>query len=233
MKCGKGARYVIAGGGGRATADNDSIQFGPLILRTMHAQESARSSHSALDIQLAVLRQLPTPVLVLSPSRKAVFANRAAERVIGSLDPVPTGTGILGQGPVELGIQLLYNRKWNVVLERLMVAQKEAYAEERDRPVHELDAVVSNATLTYDGRHLRILASILAVDGGNHFLLSFERSAHIEKKSIPHHEDHILTRMEALSHRMDCSMRPPLLKDEISIASRRRSSTAATSQHSY
>jgi len=158
--------------------------------RKMHAQsESAR--HSSLDLQLAVLRHLPTPVLVLSPSRKAVCLNRAAERTIGSSNPIQTETSILGQGPGDLGIKLLYNRRWDVVLDRLVAAHEETVLEGRQCPVHELDAVVSNTDLMYDDRHFRILASILSADDGLYFLLSFERAAHFEKRIISHHEDQI------------------------------------------
>jgi hypothetical protein len=136
----------------------------------MHAQ-SEPARHSNLDLQFAALRHLPTPVLVLSPSRKAVFLNRAAERVIGNPDPIQLGNNILGQGPVELGIKLLYNRIWNVVLDKLVAAEKVASSEYNDCPVHEVDAVVSNISLTYEQRHLRILASILTADDGMHFLL--------------------------------------------------------------
>jgi hypothetical protein len=156
----------------------------------MHAQ-SEPSRHSALDLQLAVLRHLPTPVLVLSPSRKAVFLNRAAERAIGSSDPIQSGTSALGQGPVDLGINLLYNRMWNVVLDKLVTAQKEANSDGNTCPVHKLDAVVSNTNLTYEERHFRILASIVTADDGMYFLLSFERAAHIEKQIKPHHDDQI------------------------------------------
>ena len=79
-----------------------------------------------------------------------MFLNRAAELVIGSSDPIQSGTSILGQAPVELGIKLLYNWRWNVVLDKLASAQKEANLEGHDGPVHELDAVVSNTNFTYE-----------------------------------------------------------------------------------
>jgi hypothetical protein len=153
----------------------------------MYAQ-SEPARHSNLDLQLAVLRHLPTPVVALSPSRKAVFLNRAAGRVFGSPDTLQT-TNILGQEPVELGIKLLHNLTWNVVLDELVKAQKEAISTETDCPVHEVDAVVSNTNLTCDERDFRILVSILTADDGNYFLLSFERSAQTEKKVMSGGED--------------------------------------------
>jgi hypothetical protein len=157
----------------------------------MHAQ-SKPAGYSNLDLQLAVLRHLPTPVLVLSPSRKAVFLNRAADQLIGSPDPIQSpAESIHGQGPAELGIKLLYNRTWTVVLDKLVSAHKEAISEGSEAPVHELGAVVSNTSLTYDQRHFRILVSILTADDGLCYMLSFEQSAHIEKKLIPHRDDQI------------------------------------------
>lgn len=66
-----------------------------------------------------------------------------------------------------------------MVLDKLVSAHKEAILEGNEAPVHELDAVVSNTSLTYDQRHFRILVSILTADDGLHYLLSFEWSAHI------------------------------------------------------
>ncbi|PMD19299.1 hypothetical protein NA56DRAFT_690619 [Hyaloscypha hepaticicola] len=156
----------------------------------MYAQsEPARQSN--LYLQQAVLRHLPTPVVALSTSRKAVFFNRAAGRVIGSPDTLQTSTNILGQEPVELGIKLLHNLTWKVVLDELVEAQKDAISTGTDCPVHEVDAVISNTNLTCDERNFRILVSILTADDGNYFLLSFERSAQTEKKAMSGGEDQI------------------------------------------
>ncbi len=154
----------------------------------MYAQrEPAR--HSNVDLQLEILRHLPTPIVALSPSRKAIFLNRAAGRVIGSLDTLQTSTNIPGQEPVELGIKLLHDLTWNVVLDELVEAQKYVISSGTDCPVHEVDAVVSNTHLTSDERNFRILVSILTADDGNYFLLSFEQSAKTEKKVLSGRED--------------------------------------------
>ena len=58
-----------------------------------------------------------------------------------------------------------------MVLDKLVAAEKVASSEDNDCPVHEVDAVVSNISLTYEQRHFRILASILTADDGMHFLL--------------------------------------------------------------
>lgn len=75
-----------------------------------------------------------------------------------------------------MGINLLDNRLWDVVLERLVAAQKTALEEgEIGGTVHELDAVVSNERLNNGERHFRILASTLSA----HYVLSFARAAHV------------------------------------------------------
>ncbi len=112
--------------------------------------------------------------------------------MFGSPDPIQSaGKGILGRGPAELGIKLLYNRIWKVVLDKLVSAQDEANSEGNEAPVHELDAVVLNTSLAYERRHFRILVSILTAKDGLHYMLTFEQSALIEKKSIPHRDDQI------------------------------------------
>jgi hypothetical protein len=157
----------------------------------MYAQ-SEPARHSTIELQLAVLRHLPTPMLVLSPSRKVVFLNRAAERVIGSPDLIQSPEkSIFGQGLADLGVMLLHNRTWSIVLNKLVSEQKEADTEGKEAPVHELDAMVCNTSLTYYERHFRILASILTAGDGLHYMLSFERSAHIETRLITHEEGQI------------------------------------------
>lgn len=143
------------------------------------------SPYSSMDLQLAVLRHLPTPVLVLSPQRKIIFANRAAERMLGSRDPLQSpGTGIVGSAPADMGINLLYNRLWDVVLDRLASVQEHVAAEGSECSVHEVDAVVDNPATSYSNRHFRVLFSTLKAADGVHFILSFERSAHMEKGII-------------------------------------------------
>ncbi|KAI9049423.1 hypothetical protein LZ554_006457 [Drepanopeziza brunnea f. sp. 'monogermtubi'] len=135
-----------------------------------------------MDLQFAVLRNLPTPVLVLSPERTAVLANRAAERILGSRENIQSpGKEILGSGPAEIGIRLLYNRIWNAVLDRLVSAQEQAVSEGNDGPVHGVDAVVTDPTTTGDEKQFRILVSTLTFESGTYFILSFERSVYTER----------------------------------------------------
>ncbi|KAI6714863.1 hypothetical protein PZA11_007741 [Diplocarpon coronariae] len=143
------------------------------------------SSHPGMDLQLAVLRHLPTPILVLSPQRTVVFANRAGQRLLASRNPVQSSAeGILGFSPADLGIRLLYNRVWATVLDRLESAQ--AQAEGEAGIVHEVDAMVLNSTMSYGVIHFRILISFVMAEDTQNFMLSFERSAHVERRVLPH-----------------------------------------------
>ena len=140
-----------------------------------------------------MLRHLPTPVIVLSQKRTAVFATRAAERVLGYRDPTQSyNDKILDRSLTDLGIKLLHNRPWGIVLDKLVLAQKLAGAGEslaatlgNDGPAHEADVLVSNANTAHGERHFRVPVSILTADDGMHYVLSFERSTHIEKKLNP------------------------------------------------
>jgi hypothetical protein len=157
----------------------------------MHRQTNA-SSHSTIDLQLAVLRFLPTPVLVLSPSRTAVFANKAAEKLLGNPKPIhSTAPRVPGQTPTELGLKLLHNLQWNVVLEDLVSAHNRADDDWNECPAHEVDALVSNETLDHE-KNVRILLGTLNAEDGIHFILSFEkRRTRLKDTAVPHHDEKI------------------------------------------
>jgi hypothetical protein len=88
-----------------------------------------------------------------------------------------------------LGVKLLYNRKWEVVLDKLASAQKLARVEVTAYPendlVHEPDTVLDNRKLGFEERHLRVLISTIITEDGMHYILSFERSFHAAKKLSP------------------------------------------------
>ncbi|PBP19827.1 hsp90-like protein [Diplocarpon rosae] len=144
--------------------------------------------HSSMDLQLAVLRHLPTPILVLSSERTVVFANRAGQRLLASRDPAqPSGEGIMRSSLADLGIKLLYNRTWATVLDRLESASaQEGEGEGEAETVHEVNATVSNSVLSYGAIHFLILISLVTTDDGQYFMLSFERSAHAKRTALPH-----------------------------------------------
>lgn len=77
-------------------------------------------------------------------------------------------------------MNLLYNRVWDAVLDKLAEAQELVSEEgEPEETVLELDGAVSNAELSYE----RILE--FYADDGSHYMLSVGRAACIEKKFIP------------------------------------------------
>lgn len=150
----------------------------------MYAARHRIEGDFGIDLRLAVLRNIPTPILVISPSRTTIFANRAFERVSGSYDPIQaTGPRIVDQTLADLGVKLLYNRKWEVVVDKLESAQKLARVEgttylENDL-VHEADAVLKNQTVGFEERYFRVLISTVTTEAGMHYILSFERSSHV------------------------------------------------------
>ncbi|TVY81149.1 Histidine protein kinase NIK1 [Lachnellula suecica] len=108
-----------------------------------------------VDLQLAALRHLPVPTLVLSPKRTAVFANAAATRLLGPRD-------IQGFSPDGLGC----------------TAKRGEDAE----PV-EVDVIVANAEVAFGQCCYRVLVSVLRADGGWHYVLCFEKSPHWDRDS--------------------------------------------------
>ncbi|KUJ15072.1 M4WV, histidine kinase-group IX protein [Mollisia scopiformis] len=167
----------------------------------MQAQ-SGSAFHAGIEFQLATLRNLPTPILVLSPLRVIIFANRGGQRVLGSTDPTRSPElGIAGKTPTELGIKLLYNRQWNVVLDKFLSEQKSARSEGKginEDAIHEVDAVVTNSHLNFEEKYYRILISAIDGKDGCQFVLSLEKSPHVEKKLIPRSEEPLLRREEGI-----------------------------------
>lgn len=109
-----------------------------------------------------------------------MFANRAAEKILGSQDPIRSpGHGILGKGPNELGINLREGKTWALVLGDLESAHNDIQSEEER--VHEVAATVS--TPSKGDLQFRVLISTLTAGDGCHFVLSFERSSEEQKAS--------------------------------------------------
>jgi hypothetical protein len=87
---------------------------------------------------------------------------------------------------MDLGINFLEPRIWDVVLDKLVTTQKQASEEgEAEDTIHELDVVVANGKFSYEEKHFRILGSTLTADDGVYYLSSFERAAYLEKEFIP------------------------------------------------
>lgn len=160
----------------------------------MHApSDIASGSYAGTDLQLAVLRNLPTPVLALSSQRVIVFANRAAQKVLGDPDTTqPLEHELTGKTPAEVGIELLYNRVWNVVLDQFLCKEKLSSSQGEgsiDNLIHEVDAVVLRSHPKFEEKHFRILFSTVEGKDGYQFILSLEKSSHVEKMLIPRSEE--------------------------------------------
>jgi len=146
------------------------------------ATSPSPARHSSIDLQLCVLRNLPTPVLVLSPSRTAVFANRAAAKVLGQRDPIQSSSHALhGKKISELGIKLLDDGSWDGVLDKLVAAQTLAsQGAKLEGAVHELEVAIGR---NHDEKYFRILANTLTANDGVHFVLSFEQAPYLKNKA--------------------------------------------------
>ncbi|KAE8448682.1 hypothetical protein EG329_008897 [Mollisiaceae sp. DMI_Dod_QoI] len=171
----------------------------------MQAQRgSGSASHASIDLQLAVLRSLPTPVLVLSSQRVIVFANKAALRTLGTPEPIQSpGLGITGKTLAQVGIRPFHNQAWNVVLDKFLSEEKNAILEgegtSNDELIHEVDALVTNLRLKHENKCFRILITAIEGEDGVHFVLSFERSPHAEKKLIPQLKEDLTPHEEGFS----------------------------------
>ncbi|KAL3419676.1 histidine kinase hhk6p [Phlyctema vagabunda] len=132
---------------------------------------------TSLDVQLAVLRQLPTPVLVLSSNRLTIFANRAAEKLLVGHDAKDAvHAGILGCEPVNLGIVLLHHLLWQSVFKRLAVAVGEGASGSgaEENRIEDLEVLLTNP-ISQETAHLQVAVSVLKAGQELFYMLSFDR----------------------------------------------------------
>ncbi|QSZ28603.1 hypothetical protein DSL72_003102 [Monilinia vaccinii-corymbosi] len=150
----------------------------------MHGEKNAKESRSPgsnqvdIDLQLSILKYLPTPVLVLDQNRKTLWVNRKAGALLGNSDSSTGSDGvILGKNVDELGARLSNDRSWAPVLDNFELSRS------GDDPRHDgdltlpsvLDGVVNDAFEIKD-HHIsfRVNIEVLSVDHGVYFILSFE-----------------------------------------------------------
>ncbi|KAH8661668.1 hypothetical protein BGZ60DRAFT_433470 [Tricladium varicosporioides] len=119
----------------------------------------------SIHLQISALQHVPTPILVLSPSRTTVLANLAAEKLLGK--------GLEGRYLDDLGIDCCYDHVWGNVLNRAAV----------NIGTEVVDEVVVQTYL--QEKYFRILVAAIRCEEGIHWILSFERTAHLEKMIIP------------------------------------------------
>lgn len=125
----------------------------------------------AVDLQLAVLRHLPTPIFVLSSRRTTIFANNVAQRVLGNR-PL---SDIYGQCPGDLGLKLEPGSEWQVVLKKFddeyNTFREGGSFKDKEAPVHAIKFTIPE----YGERPFCALLSGFASDDGTQFVISIER----------------------------------------------------------
>ncbi|ESZ93586.1 M4WV, histidine kinase-group IX protein [Sclerotinia borealis F-4128] len=137
-----------------------------------------------IDLQLSILRYLPTPVLVLDQNRKALWTNWKAEALLGGGDSLrESESPIIGKHLDELGVRLLDDRSWAPVLKDVELSRL------ADTLPHFGDSnssggfevVVNNAfKLKNQKRFFRVCIEVLNGVNGIHFIFSFELSTSME-----------------------------------------------------
>lgn len=138
----------------------------------MGHNDPSKAPSPPAELQLAVLQAIPTPILVLSPARKAVFANRAAEKLFGGV----AAEAIYGRTLAELGVEA-QDSSWSTVLDEFSL-DLNAVSNKRDSPTSELDVVLRNREGHPEERHFRILLAQLMIHQDQYRILSFENAPH-------------------------------------------------------
>ncbi|TVY68694.1 Hybrid signal transduction histidine kinase J [Lachnellula suecica] len=153
----------------------------------MQSHERSKSElNPTIDLQLAVLRHLPTPIIVLSPTHEVAFANRAVERLLAHATASRNfGCDILGRAPDQIGLALLCDRSWDTVL-RDSLEVKNQGGQDGD-PVNEVSVAVLGSKVNTQ-EDFRILISTTTLDNGINYVLSFEKLRLFEKPPSPEYE---------------------------------------------
>ncbi|KAA8566066.1 hypothetical protein EYC84_008670 [Monilinia fructicola] len=144
------------------------------------ASRSPGSTRINIDLQLSILRYLPTPVLVLDQDRKTLWMNWKAGGLLGNSNALTGfGGGMIGKYLDELGITLTANRSWAAVLgdvERSRLGDSSRHDGDLNLPSG-LEVVVNDAfKVKNQNLHFRVCIELLNGDFGIHFILSFESS---------------------------------------------------------
>ncbi|KAM3076259.1 hypothetical protein ACMFMG_006235 [Clarireedia jacksonii] len=142
---------------------------------------------NSIDLQLAILRYLPTPVVTLNQHRKIIWTNRKADVLFGGPGPPQSyDNGVLGKELQELGVELISNDSWDAVFdkeERLRFGASGSKSEEVEGAPCGWEVVLNSSKLKDLERHYRIGIEVLSADYGYLFILSFEKTIHSERSS--------------------------------------------------
>ncbi|KAH8593804.1 hypothetical protein B0O99DRAFT_514983 [Bisporella sp. PMI_857] len=139
-------------------------------------QEPLSAHHSGINLRISVLRHLPTPVVVLSPSRTVIYLNKAVRRLLGHSDSIRSQNELsYSQDLDDLGIKLLDNTTWTTVLEELLAANIQASQWDNEAQAREVSVVISTRIRVGFNARFTALLSMINADGGSHYVLSIER----------------------------------------------------------
>ncbi|KAB8293500.1 hypothetical protein EYC80_007807 [Monilinia laxa] len=145
------------------------------------AFQSPDSNRIDIDLQLSILKYLPTPVLVLDQNRKSLWMNWKAGSLLGNSNSL-TGleSGMIGKYLDQLGVILSGNRSWASVLdgvERSQLGDNSRNGGDLNLPSG-LEIVVNDAfKVKNQNLNFRVCIEILNGNCGLYFILSFESSA--------------------------------------------------------
>lgn len=110
-------------------------------------QASFGTQHSSIDLQIAVLRHLPTPIFVLSSSQTITYLNKAASKLLGHSHLTQSQNELIYSRDLDdLGIKLLDNTTWSNVLEELLAANIQASQTDNEAATCEVNIVISTET---------------------------------------------------------------------------------------
>jgi hypothetical protein len=142
---------------------------------------------NSIDLQLAILRYLPTPVVTLDQHRKIIWTNRKADALFGGPSPLQScNHGVIGKALQELGVKPMSNDSWDTVFDKEQSIRFGASTSQNEGfqgTPGGVEVVFDNPKLNDSEKHYRIGIEVLSADYGYLFILSFEQTLHKERPS--------------------------------------------------
>lgn len=144
----------------------------------------------ATDLHQCILQSLATPVLVLSPLRVVVFANNAAERILGTSHPIlDIGNGIQDRQLEELGVKLRReDMSWNTIIDEIISRTDNGTVEHQenwqslddtsDAANANVEVIIDNPRLKGGDREFMVSPSAMIRGSEVYYVLSFEKVTH-------------------------------------------------------
>ncbi|PQE19243.1 hypothetical protein CJF30_00007597 [Rutstroemia sp. NJR-2017a BBW] len=140
---------------------------------------------NSIDLQLAILRYLPTPVVTLDERRKIIWTNRKADALFGGRGPLQCcNNGVIGKALQELGVEPISNDSWDSVFDKeesTRFGASTSRHEGLESTPGGVEVVLNNPKLNDSEKHYRIGIEVLSADYGYLFILSFEQMLYTER----------------------------------------------------